>query len=228
MILILNKIKNPFRFAKRFFFATVFFIAGQFDIQAQPVQLADSLRGVFRQPIQPNWHWDTWATYVYGKSLNVQSLKAGALFGKRFEIGAAYNWLSNGVYFDENWEQRMYRMQYELRYAGLYSEIKFFKKGRWSGTLPIFLGTGKSFYQFRDSTDTRRVIYQNQVVVYEPALRFNYNVANLVQVGAGIGYRFMLKYNVQLQERFVAPNFLLTVGFVPEGWWQLWNKLSNR
>jgi hypothetical protein len=38
----------------------------------------------------------------------------------------------------------------------------------------------------------------------------------------------MLKSNSQIQERIVSPNFLLTVGFVPEGWWQLWNKLSNR
>ncbi|MFM7722626.1 MAG: hypothetical protein ACKO7C_06430 [Bacteroidota bacterium] len=228
MIIKCNKIKNPFRSAKRIFFVLGFLGLIHIPGYAQPVQLSDSLKGVFHQPVQPNWHWDTWATYVYGKSLNVQSLKVGALFGKRLELGVAYSWLSNGVYFDQEWEQNMYRMQYELRYAGVYTEVKFFKQGRWSGTLPIFLGTGKSFYQFRDLTDTRRVEFQNNVVVYEPALRFNYNVANLVQVGAGMGYRFMLKSNSQIQERIVSPNFLLTVGFVPEGWWQLWNKLSNR
>jgi hypothetical protein len=220
--------KNPCRLSIRIFFALFFWSLLYYNSFAQPVQLRDSLNGVFKEGIQPNAHWDTWSTYIYGKSLNIQSLKIGALFGKKMEIGLAYNWLANGVYFNEKFENTDYRMQYELRYYGVYSEVKFFKRNRWSGTLPTMIGSGTSYFQFRDIEDRRMEIKKNPVFVFEPSIRFNYNVANLIQVGAGMGYRIMLKKNVEMEERVISPNFLLTVGFVPDGWWNLWLKLKNR
>jgi hypothetical protein len=217
-----NKIKNPYLRTMRIFFVTLFCSASLF-VEAQPVNLHDSFKGVFDGKPTATAKWDTWGTFVGGRTFNTQALKVGAEFNETLVLGIGYNWLSNGVFKNVNVNGISQRSEFELRYFGPYAEFDFFKKGHWKGTLPVQLGFGKSFLKYSDAEGNRIKLNEGRVVLYEPAMSFSYDIANLIEVGAGFGYRIMLKNNNSIDQPLTSPNFVVRLSFNPYGWAELFH-----
>lgn len=217
-----NKTKNPYLRTMRIFFVILFSTVTLF-IQAQPVNLRDSFVGVFDGKPSATAKWDTWGTFIGGRTFNTQALKAGAEFNETLVLGIGYNWLSNGVFKDVEVNSVVQHCEFELRYFGPYAELDFFKKGHWKGTLPIQLGFGKSFLKYSDTEGNRIKLNDGHVVLYEPAMSFSYDIANLFEVGAGFGYRIMLKNNNSIDQRLTSPNFVVRLSFNPYGWAELFH-----
>ena len=217
-----NKIKNPYLRTMRIFFVTLFCSVSLF-IEAQPVNLQDSFKGVFDEKPSATAKWDTWGTFVGGRTFNTQALKVGAEFNQTLVLGIGYNWLSNGVFKDVNVNRVSQRCEFELRYFGPYAELDFFKSGHWKGTLPVQLGFGKSFLKYVDSEGNRLRLNDGRVILYEPAMSFSYDIANLFEVGAGFGYRIMLKNNKSIEQPLTSPNFVVRLSFNPYGWAELFH-----
>lgn len=217
-----NKIKNPYLRTMRIFFVILFSVVTLF-IQAQPVNLRDSFVGVFDGKPSATAKWDTWGTFIGGRTFNTQALKAGAEFNETLVLGIGYNWLSNGVFKEVEINSVKQLCEFELRYLGPYAELDFFKKGHWKGTLPIQLGFGKSFLKYSDPEGNRIKLNEGRVVLYEPAMSFSYDIANLFEVGAGFGYRIMLKNNNSIDQPLTSPNFVVRLSFNPYGWAELFH-----
>jgi hypothetical protein len=217
-----NKTKNPYLRTMRIFFVILFSLFALFT-QAQPVNLRDSFKGVFEGKPSVTAKWDTWGTFVGGRTFNTQALKAGAEFNETLVLGFGYNWLSNGVYKIVNVDGNSKLSEFELRYFGPYAEFDFFKNGHWKGTLPIQLGFGKSFLKYSAADGNRIKLNEGSVVLYEPAMSFSYDIANLFEVGAGFGYRIMLKNNNSIEQRLTSPNFVVRLSFNPYGWAELFH-----
>jgi hypothetical protein len=217
-----NKIKNPYLRTMRIFFVILFSTTALLA-KTQPVNLRDSFKGVFDGKPSATAKWDTWGTFVGGRTFNTQALKVGAEFNKTLVLGIGYNWLSNGVFKDVNLNEVSQRCEFELRYFGPYTELDFFKKGHWKGTLPIQLGFGKSFLKYVDADGNRLRLNDGRVILYEPAMSFSYDIANLFEVGAGFGYRIMLKNNNSIEQRLTSPNFVVRLSFNPYGWAELFH-----
>ena len=217
-----NKNKNPYLRTMRIFFVT-FFYSIVFFVKAQPVNLKDSFKGVFEGKPSVTAKWDTWGTFIGGRTFNTQALKAGAEFKDKLVLGMGYNWLSNGVYKNVEVSGVTQHCSFELRYFGPYAEFDFFKSGHWRGTLPIQLGMGKSFLKYYDSDGSRMIIKKEQVFLYEPAMSFSYDIANLFEVGAGFGYRIMLKNNNSIDQTLTSPNFVVRLSLNPYGWAKLFH-----
>lgn len=205
----------------RIFFVACFLAWASLVQAQQHVAIKDSLDGIFKQQIEPTGSWDTWGTFVEGRSVNMQSLKAGIEFGGRMSFGLNYSWLSSNYAHEITLSNRTWQGQYELRYFGPYFDFEFFHRGRWMGSIPIQLGLGRSFLRYTDDLGNELKLNTAPVLVYEPAMSFRYNVANLVELGAGVGYRFMLKNNQSIGLPVASPNFVVMVSFVPEGWMKL-------
>jgi len=217
-----NKNKNPYLRTMRIFFAILFTAAG-LRLYAQPVNLRDSFKGVFDNKPSATAKWDTWGTFIGGRTFNTQALKIGAEFNEALVIGVGYNWLSNGVYKNVNVGGVSQNCEFELRYFGPYGELDFFKRGHWKGTLPIQLGFGKSFLRYVDTEGNRIRLNDGRVILYEPAMSFSYDIANLFEVGAGFGYRIMLKNNNSIDQPLTSPNFVMRLSFNPYGWAELFH-----
>ena len=101
--------------------------------------------------------------------------------------------------------------------------MDFFKSGHWKGTLPIQLGFGKSFLKHNDAEGNRVKLNEGHVILYEPAMSFSYDIANLFEVGAGFGYRIMLKNNNYIDQRLTSPNFVVRLSLNPYGWAELFH-----
>jgi hypothetical protein len=217
-----NKNKNPYLRTMRIFFAIMLSAIG-LELYAQPVNLRDSFKGVFDNRPTATAKWDTWGTFVGGRTFNTQALKIGAEFNETLVLGVGYNWLSNGVYKNVSVDGVNRQSEFELRYFGPYAEFDFFKKNHWKGTLPVQLGFGRSFLKYSDEEGNRLKLNEGSVVLYEPAMSFSYDIANLLEVGAGFGYRIMLKNNTYINQPLTSPNFVLRLSFNPYGWAELFN-----
>ena len=204
-------------------FFVILFCASALFTQAQPVNLRDSFKGVFEGKPSVTAKWDTWGTFIGGRTFNTQALKIGAEFNETLVLGFGYNWLSNGVYKNEVINNSNTLCEFELRYFGPYAEFDFFKKNHWKGTLPIQLGFGRSFLKYSDDEGNRLKLNEGSVVLYEPAMSFSYDIANLFEVGAGFGYRIMLKNNNSIDQRLTSPNFVVRLSFNPYGWAELFH-----
>lgn len=217
-----NKIKNPYLRTMRIFFVISFSVCSSIAF-TQPVNLQDSFKNVFEDKPSVTAKWDTWGTFIGGRTFNTQALKVGADFKETLVLGVGYNWLSNGVYKNVQLDDGIKLCEFELRYFGPYAEFDFFKKGNWKGTLPVQLGFGKSFLKYSDVDGNRIKLNEGRVVLYEPAMSFSYDIANLFEVGAGFGYRIMLKNNNSIEQRLTSPNFVVRLSFNPYGWAELFH-----
>jgi hypothetical protein len=70
------------------------------------------------------------------------------------------------------------------------------------------LGVGNSFLRVNDEQGSR-VINRDKVVLYEPGMAFEFKILNLIGVGAGFGYRIMLKNNRGIEQQFTSPVYAL-------------------
>lgn len=218
-----HKLKNPYLRTMRIFFV-ILFCAAEITFLAQPVNLQNSFTGVFEGKPKATAKWDTWGTFIGGRTFNTQALKVGAEFNETLVLGLGYNWLSNGVYRNVDLENGSLKLcEFELRYFGPYAEMDFFKSGHWKGTLPIQLGFGKSFLKYNDAEGNRVKLNEGHVILYEPAMSFSYDIANLFEVGAGFGYRIMLKNNNYIDQRLTSPNFVVRLSLNPYGWAELFH-----
>lgn len=218
----IEKLKNPYLGTMRIFFV-ILFCAAEITLLAQPVNLQNSFKGVFEGKPKATAKWDTWGTFIGGRTFNTQALKVGAEFNETLVLGLGYNWLSNGVYRNTNVNDSERLCEFELRYFGPYAELDFFKSGHWKGTLPIQLGFGKSFLKYNDAEGNRVKLNEGHVILYEPAMSFSYDIANLFEVGAGFGYRIMLKNNNYIDQRLTSPNFVVRLSLNPYGWAELFH-----
>jgi hypothetical protein len=176
---------------------------------AQTVNLSDSLRHVFQQKAVVTAKLDSRNSFVSGRGARVHGVKAGVSFGKRLSLGLGYNWIKQGVVSQEvKVDGRVYDADVNLRYIAPFVEYSFYKKGNWEATVPVQIGFGRSFLQYNNGYQNERM-FQQGVMLYEPGMTLEYKILNLVGVGAGLGYRIMLKNNRDIDHSFTSPMYVI-------------------
>jgi len=176
--------------------------------RAQTINLSDSLRHVFRQKPMPTAKLDTRNSFISGRSVRVRGVKAGISFGKRMTLGLGYNWIANGVEESIPTYSGEIITDVELRYIAPFIEYSFYKKGNWEAVVPVQLGFGKSFLQYKMFGSKQR-LFENSVILYEPGMNIEYKIMNLIGIGAGLGYRIMLKNNKDIDHSFTSPVYVI-------------------
>ena len=93
------------------------------------------------------------------------------------------------------------RLQYILD-----NKYKFYEKKNWVGVIPVQIGMGSSYL-----SKNKEKIFKDRVVLYEPSISVEYKWSPWIAVGAGYGYRIMLKNNHQIDQNFYAPIYVMRV-----------------
>jgi hypothetical protein len=184
---------------------------------AQSVNLSDSLRNVFKQPVTPVFKLDTRNSFVTGRSAQIWGVKAGVSFGKRMNLGLAYSWLHTDITKPLSEPNQNLSGLIRLRYFGPFAEYTFYRKGNWEATVPLQLGIGKSFLAEETGEITGR-LNEGNIFLYEPAMVVDYKILNLIAVGGGVGYRLMLLNNRNLDQRFTAPVYMIRLRVLLDEW----------
>jgi hypothetical protein len=179
------------------------------ESMGQTFQLGDSLYRVFKNKPVFTVKLDSRNTFITGAKASIWGIKAGFVFRKTLTVGMGYNWLWNDVAEPFTYASGMVEMaEIKLHYLAPFIDYTFYRKGRWEVTLPIQIGAGTSFLR-----PSRIPMSQKQnkgfVLLYEPAMTFEYRLFKYVAVGGGYGYRIMLKNNRELSSRFTSPMYVL-------------------
>jgi hypothetical protein len=181
---------------------------------AQTVNLSDSLRMVFKQKKSPSFKFDTRNSFITGSTAKVYGIKAGISYGKRFSIGLGYNFIGTELTQElELSDNSIVPADIRMNYLAPYVEYSFYQKGPWEVSVPIQLGVGKSFLRYV-SNEEKMVINRNTVVIYEPGMTFEYKILKLIGVGAGFGYRIMLRNNRDIEQQFTSPVYALRLRLI--------------
>jgi hypothetical protein len=177
-------------------------------MRAQTFNLSDSLRDVFKQRITPSFGIDTRNSFITGSTAKIYSIKAGMAFGTRLTVGLGYNFIGTELQEEFIHDGQWTRANIHMNYFAPYVQYSFYRRGPWEFSTPIQFGIGKSF--LREKTEAGiEVFNKDRVVLYEPGMAFEFKILNLIGVGAGFGYRIMLKNNKGIQQQFTSPVYAL-------------------
>lgn len=175
---------------------------------AQTINLGDSLRDVFRQRVSPSVKFDTRNSFITGRTATVYGVKGGVNFGARLSVGLGYNFIGTELTEDVHFEGELVRADIRMNYIAPFVEYSFYQRGPWVVSAPIQFGIGNSFLCYDSGTGARN-FSRGRVVVYEPGMAFEYKILKVIGVGAGIGYRIMLKNNRDIQQQFTSLVYAL-------------------
>lgn len=174
--------------------------------EAQTISLRDTLKNAFRERPVLTGKWDTQNSFITGKSIQIQSLKVGMELGKSLTLGMGYHWINSKNFQDYVLDGFKDSSPIRMRYVSVFGEYVFYKKKNWVGVIPVQLGIGSS-YLMKDNEK----IFKSRVLLYEPSISIEYKWSPWIAVGAGYGYRIMLKNNRQIDQNFYAPIYVLRV-----------------
>ena len=175
---------------------------------AQSFNLSDSLRDVFKQRITPSFAFDTRNSFITGSTAKIYSIKAGVAFGTRLSIGVGYNFIGTELQEEHVHEGRWTRSDIRMNYIAPFIQYSFYRRGPWEFSTPIQFGVGNSFLRENDETGVH-VFNKSRVVLYEPGMAIEFKIFKLIGIGAGFGYRIMLKNNKGIQQQFTSPVYAL-------------------
>lgn len=181
---------------------------------SQTVNLSDSLREVFTLKKSPSFKFDTRNSFITGSAAKVYGIKAGVNFGKRFSIGLGYNFIGTEL---REWIELPDGLELEadirMNYWAPYAEYSFYQRGPWEVSVPLQIGIGTSFHRY-DLNGERITANLNRVVLYEPGMAFEFKILKLIGVGAGFGYRIMLRNNRDIEQQFTSPVYALRLRLI--------------
>lgn len=163
-------------------------------------QMFDSIQDSFRYKPKVFFKLDARNAFVTNSFTKMNGVKIGLSFKNTTRVGIGYSWMKQFELKDST------DVNVQFGYVAPFIEYNFYKSKRWNGEIPVQLGIGKSRYK---NVETKTVYYSAWMIVYEPAMTFEYRFLKYFGVGAGAGYRFVIKMNKEIKEKFASPIYIL-------------------
>lgn len=184
-----------------------------FAINAQTINLSDSLHHVLSNKPSPTFKFDTRNSFITGSQAKVYGIKAGLSFRKTLTIGLGYNFIGTRLTEEMIIGREVYYGEIKMRYLAPFLEYSFYKKGHWEAMVPVQFGVGRSFVRY-DIDGAETDIQSDNILLYEPGMSVEYKIFNLIGVGGGVGYRIMLKNNQQIKQQFTSPVYVIRIRLI--------------
>jgi hypothetical protein len=91
------------------------------------------------------------------------------------------------------------------------AEYTFYEKDDWQISSPLCLGYGRSYFEYFDKNNNRRSIYNHGVLISDIGINAQYKVLKWVGLGGGVGYRFMLVSNPEIDTDFSSMVYSIRI-----------------
>ena len=153
---------------------------------------------------------DSRSSFINQTGVRVFGVKAGLQFDEKLSFGLGYNFLNSSIKRSVPSNGISYRSELKFRVLSPYIEYVFYRDERWELSIPVQIGFGFSFFDNIQNEGPSR-LNREFVVSYEPAITFQYRIFSYFGLGAGVGYRLMLKPNSKIDEQFTSPVYLFKV-----------------
>ena len=156
---------------------------------------------------------DKYNSIVGGRGADVNGIKAGLEFGKKYRVGWGYYELKSDIieYIHLNPEQAAeadgdtVKALLKMNYYPLCLEYIFYNKDKWQFGFPVNLGLGKTYFEYFDKNNKTRTIKDHNILVADITVAGQYKILKWVGIGAGFGFRKMLINNPSVARNFDSP-----------------------
>jgi hypothetical protein len=145
--------------------------------------------------------------FISATNVKVFGIKAGMQYAETITFGIGYNQLSTTINNEISFRGHKEEVELAYWYFSPYLEYIFFRDKRWELMIPLQFGLGSSFYKLKEDRSTH--INHGFVISYEPGIAFQYRLLTYFGAGFGVGYRFMILPNREVEEKFTAPVYML-------------------
>lgn len=192
-------------------------------------QFLDTLNASFHTKPKFFFQVDAYNSFVSNKGANTFGYKAGLEFNNRIKMGIGYYKLISNIVRPDSVGQHNNTLptkQLEMYYVPVLFEYIFYNEDPWQVSIPINIGLGKSYFWYYKNTALERgQLDKKTVAVMTVNLDGQYKILKWFGVGAGLGFRVMLKDNNNINETFNSVIYSLRLRlFVDEIYRSLFKK----
>lgn len=190
----------------RFLMRTLFLLLAWCTAVCARPQLLDSIALFTQESPRPIIRLDMKGSFVSNHNVRMMGVKVGLQHARRFQYGVGYSFLFTPVVQDRyvhGLGTRSSRLR--MGYFNAYVDYAFYQRGPWEVRIPVQLGVGSGSVIYRDAMDRKQKLFRSGLIVYEPCMTVQYRFLKYFGVGAGWGYRLVIRTRHSLDERLTAP-----------------------
>lgn len=193
-------------------FLVLFFSCVLFSAKAQPT--IDSLKYCLKLRPHVFARLDSRISFISNEQAKIYGAKAGLKYGKRLSFGLGYNQLypptkkydRQVYYLDRNNLLESLPASLKLYYFSTYVEYTFYLTKHWDLSMPLQIGFGQTYYQYKLFGETKKVD-KNINFIYEPCVSVEYKYWKWIGIGIDVGYRIMLTKDKKINQNFNGPTY---------------------
>lgn len=128
----------------------------------------------------------------------MKGLQLGFKYGEQLKLGVGIYGLAN-----KSIQKTRGTGLIDVTYIAPFMEYDFFRKGRYSASIPLLFGLGQV------TLENERFIEKKPMIFYETVLVGNYHFLKYFSAGLGLGYRVALVNASNYGVSFNSPIYLL-------------------
>ncbi len=184
-------------------------------------QIWDTIRYSFRQKPRFFLQLDTYNSFVSREPANTIGLKTGLEFNRRIRLGIGIYELNSDIV-----KQKLITGVFEhdtilnarlrLNFIPLSFDYIFYNRYPWEINIHNSLGFGSSyFFYYLNAAGQKGKVDQKRISLLVMSGNTQYKITRWLGVGAGLGFRVMLKDNSNITENFNSIIYSLQLRIFP-------------
>ena len=191
---------------------------------AYSIDYPNPLFGKDKIKVKPFFQFDSYYSFIGYERADVFGFKGGVEVNQKWRFGAGYNKIKSDIV---EWkllpeEERPYsptgnivKSQLYLNYYPLLAEYVFYNKDPWQVSLPFTIGFGNSYFSYYDKDNNQRKIFNRSIAVTEFGVTGQIKVFKWIGVGAGVGYRYLLLKNPEIETQVSSLVYSVRIKIFP-------------
>ncbi|MBL7931899.1 MAG: hypothetical protein JNL60_08355 [Bacteroidia bacterium] len=159
--------------------------------------MLDTLTSLFKHKYSIDSRLESRLSFINHEVTSVTGVRLGLAFRRKLRLGIGVSWLKTPVktdfYVTNSFGKTDTVTKYmKFYYFCYYADFVFYKTKHWQLSVPIQVGTGRSWFQEK-STYVLSSQPKYYLLLYEPGITVQYKVTKWAGVGADVAYRFVLR-----------------------------------
>jgi len=190
-------------------------------------QYIDSLHNILNRGKGIDYRMESRVSFINNSLINVNGVRVGVIFGRKFKAGGGISWLNSKVTADfltrdEQGIEYVNQKFLKFIYFCYYTDFVFYKTKHWMLSVPLQVGAGAAWFQYSETYRWGVRDKKYFLLLYEPGVTIQYKVFRWLGFGADIAYRFTMYNNKKIADKLNSPTYSFKFLFWPE---QLWFEL---
>lgn len=166
-----------------------------------------------KRKLSPFFTLDTYQSFIGNKGADVWGFKAGIVWNSQWRLGVGYNKISSDIIERKALPDQeinfsnddTVKAQLFFHYYPIVGEYILYSNDPWQFSATAQMGYGKSYFEYFGSRNESRKIFKRGIIAFQPGLSAQYKVLKWFGIGAGLGYRFMLLNNPEIDTKLHSP-----------------------